>query len=107
MNSEKPVRQISMLLVAATVLYLPNAEAALPNLASADRVQGIVVPIDALTTAGISGTVMNLRGEVREIQPGELLKVRFHEEKGILDFSSFDGYSRSIYEMATAPRNLY
>lgn len=106
MKNDNQSRGLSILFIAGTALGLSSAQAARPNADQVSQVQEMTLPQEKLAAFGITGPFMNSSGDVREIRPGELLKVRFHEEMGILDFSSFDGYSRSIYEMASTPRNL-
>lgn len=49
----------------------------------------------------------DLNGSSRDLSPTELVKVEVHEEGRAINFSSFDGYARTVdvYE-ASNPRNI-
>lgn len=49
----------------------------------------------------------NSRGDVRSLYPNELVKVRVHDEKGTVDFSSFDDFSVTVVAGYTTPRNIF
>ncbi len=49
----------------------------------------------------------NSKGDVRALYPNELVKVRVHDEKGTVDFSSFDDFSVTVVAGYTTPRNIF
>lgn len=72
------------------------------------QVKEIVILARQLPSFGITNPlVLGFDGELRMLDPDETVKVRVHEEKGVLDFSSFDRFSRPVDELKFAnPRNL-